>query len=99
MPVGAARYQIIRDRILPGAIQRTGAAPGIAHLGIAARPNRNPLQELHSQELRLARHRHASSIALTEHLASFETPPARAPHDDVLFKVHHKLTSSLGGAN
>src|SRR5207248_6252210 len=55
-PVGAALDEIVGDRVFPGAIERAGAAPGIAQLGIAARPLGDPFQELQGQEFCFARH-------------------------------------------
>src|SRR5712692_7359782 len=43
-------HEIVGDRVFPGAIERTGAAPGFADLGVPARPKSDPVEELGHQE-------------------------------------------------
>lgn len=71
MAVRRLPHQIVGDRILPGAVERTGAAPGLPDLGIAARPRRHPLQELQDQKLRLARYRRLSVFSSLSSVSQF----------------------------
>src|ERR1700730_8322300 len=55
-PIGDALDQILADRVFPGAVERTGAAPGLPRLRDAARPGRHPFQEFDRQKFSFARH-------------------------------------------
>src|SRR5207247_8669366 len=57
LAVAIIAHEIVGDRVFPRAIERTGAAPGIADLGVPARPAIDAIEELDHQEPRFARHR------------------------------------------